>query len=83
VFNIMKLGTSFTTSAGVAPGTPTEYRFVTANSGPAIQVVANDRPFVHFQISVRSDDRVGQIFLVVNPEKLNGVMSREPWVPRP
>ncbi|MFC4910930.1 RNA polymerase sigma factor SigJ [Actinomadura gamaensis] len=82
VLKIMQFGSSFLRSAGVGPDAHIEYRLVVANGGPAIQAVADGRPFVHFQVQV-TDGKVSACYLIVNPEKFGGVMSRDGWVLRP
>ncbi|MDL4813511.1 RNA polymerase sigma factor SigJ [Actinomadura opuntiae] len=82
VLSIMRLRRSFTDSAGVAPTAHIDYRMVTANGGPALQVTADGRPFVHFQVQA-ADGLVNACYLVVNPEKLAGFMSQDGPVLRP
>ncbi|GAA2133217.1 RNA polymerase sigma factor SigJ [Actinomadura napierensis] len=82
VLSIMRMRASFTDSAGVAPTAHIDYRMVTANGGPALQVTADGRPFVHFQVQA-ADGLVNACYLVVNPEKLAGFMSRDGQVLRP
>ncbi|MBO2455666.1 RNA polymerase sigma factor SigJ [Actinomadura barringtoniae] len=82
VLKIMQLTGSFLASVGVEDRAQTEYRMVMANAGPAIQVVAGERPIVHFQLQV-TDGVVSACYLVVNPEKLGGVVSQDEWVLRP
>ncbi|MBW8484290.1 RNA polymerase sigma factor SigJ [Actinomadura parmotrematis] len=85
VLHIIKLSPSFLRSVGVGPGTPTEYRLVTANGGPAFQVVAGERPIVHFQVQAEAGEggKVAACYLVVNPEKLGGVLSQDGPALRP
>jgi RNA polymerase sigma-70 factor (ECF subfamily) len=82
VLKIMRFSTSFLRSVEVGPEARIEYRLVVANGGPAIQAVADGRPFVHFQIQV-TDGKVGACYLIVNPEKFHGVVSQDGGVPRP
>jgi RNA polymerase sigma-70 factor (ECF subfamily) len=82
VLSIMQLKRSFTDSAGVDPDARIEYRIVDANGGPALQVTADGRPFVHFQLQVE-DGRVGACHLIVNPEKFGAVMSQDGSALRP
>ncbi|WP_308211285.1 RNA polymerase sigma factor SigJ [Actinomadura rupiterrae] len=82
VLKIMQFGTSFLRSVDVGPDAHIEYRLVYANGGPAIQAVADGRPFVHFQVQV-TDGKVSACYLIVNPEKFSGVMSQNGWVLRP
>ncbi|MBO2459897.1 RNA polymerase sigma factor SigJ [Actinomadura violacea] len=82
VLSIMRLRRSFTDSAGVDPDARIEYRVVNANGGPALQVTADGRPFVHFQVQVE-DGLVAVCHLVVNPEKFRGVMSQDGPALRP
>lgn len=82
VLKILQLSPSFTDSVGVDPAARIDYRLVIANGGPAIQVTADGRPFVHFQLQV-TDGRVSACYLIVNPEKFAGVMSQEGQVLRP
>ncbi|WP_018658413.1 RNA polymerase sigma factor SigJ [Actinomadura flavalba] len=77
VLQVMRLRKPFLSSVGVDGDTQTvEYRLVEANAGPALQVTADGRPIVHFQLQV-ADGRVVACHLVVNPEKLGAVMSQD------
>ncbi|MQY08520.1 RNA polymerase sigma factor SigJ [Actinomadura macrotermitis] len=82
VLKIMKLSRSFTDSAGVDPAARIGYRLVTANGGPALQVTADDRPFVHFQLQV-ADGRVSACHLIVNPDKFAAVTAEDGPALRP
>lgn len=82
ILKILRLSPSFLRSVGVAPTAHVDYRLVIANGGPAIQAVAGDRPFVHFQLQI-TDDGIGACYLIVNPEKFAGVMSQDGPVLRP
>lgn len=76
LLQIMRLRKPFLSSVGVDGAAQTlEYRLVEANAGPALQVTADGRPIVHFQLQV-ADGRVVACHLVVNPEKLGAVMSQ-------
>ncbi|MFI6515668.1 RNA polymerase sigma factor SigJ [Spirillospora sp. NPDC050679] len=76
VLSIMRLRPSFKDSVGVGPEAPIDYLLVTANAGPALVITAGGRPIVFFQLLV-TDRTVSACYLVVNPEKLSGVMAQD------
>ncbi|MGH8882808.1 MAG: RNA polymerase sigma factor SigJ [Stackebrandtia sp.] len=82
LLRILRFRPTFKNSIGVDPTAPVDYRLVTANAGPAIIVNAADRPIACFQLQI-TDRAIGACYLIVNPEKLAGVMSQDGPVLRP
>jgi RNA polymerase sigma-70 factor (ECF subfamily) len=82
LLKILRLRATFKDSIGVDPDAPIDYRLVNANAGPAIVVTAGERPIAHFQLQI-TDRAISACCLVVNPEKLVGVMSQDGPALRP
>ncbi|KOV57320.1 RNA polymerase sigma24 factor [Streptomyces sp. MMG1121] len=63
--------------AAVVPQAPAEtsYRFVEANGGPAVLVLAGGEPDSLFQLEI-TDGRVTTVYIVRNPDKLRHLAAR-------
>lgn len=73
--------THFLTRLGLE-ATDIGYEFVNANGGPAVVMVAAGRPIVFLQPTV-AGGLVQEVFVITNPEKMAGLMSRESAPLRP